>query len=401
MSWNGSSLSAAFGDDLPVDNHTVGLRAKDNAGNWSAVTTTTLTVQDTSPPIISHVLSAQPNGNGWYRSPFTITWNISDNESPITSSTGCDVTTVNSNTPASGTTYTCTATSAGGTSSDAVTVKYDATPPTLGAANWSANPLNVGSNTTLTQPASDSLSGIDYSEYYVDTDPGQGNATSLSLVNGNLSATFGSNLSLGTHTVGIRTRDKAGNWTTKIEQLIVRDVTPPTVGHILSLQPNVNGWYKTDVVIDWQATDPPPSSGTPSDPPNTTASTQGANVTYTSAQSCDPAGNCATGSVQLSIDKTIPTVSNPMAPAVKFRNQTATVSATATDALSGVWNGEFYLDTDPGQGNGTAMTLSGSTISGTIGTNVASGMHTIFIRSRDRAGNWSTTVSRTIFVLPI
>lgn len=167
------------------------------------------------------------------------------------------------------------------------------------------------------------------------------------------------------------------------------DEAPPTVIGVPDRPANGNGWYDGDVVIDWQATDPAPSSGSPSDPPNTTASQEGTHV-YTSAPSCDPAGNCATGSLALSIDKTDPTVGIPaLSPNPKAIGETADVSAAVADNLSGVVAGEYYLDSDPGEGNGSTMSLSGGSLSATIGTNLATGVYRLCVRARDAADNWS------------
>ena len=183
------------------------------------------------------------------------------------------------------------------------------------------------------------------------------------------------------------------------EQII--DTTPPVVTGLPDRSANSYGWYNADVVIDWSSVDPLPSSGTPTDPTNTIANIEGANILYASGQSCDPGANCATGSLPLSIDKTNPTIVNTSTnPIIKRSGNIAAITAMASDALSGVAGGEFFIDIDPGQGNGTAMTASGSTISGTIGTNIPTGVHNLFIRSQDKAGNWSGTVSRRLIVRP-
>jgi hypothetical protein len=85
---------------------------------------------DTTPPVITKVVTpASPNGNnGWYKSPVSVDWTVSDPESAISSQNGCDDFTINSDQLEQ--TYTCTATSAGGTSSDSVTLKVDVTKPT-------------------------------------------------------------------------------------------------------------------------------------------------------------------------------------------------------------------------------------------------------------------------------
>jgi hypothetical protein len=85
---------------------------------------------DTTAPVITKVVTpASPDGNnGWYKSPVSVDWTVSDPESAISSQNGCGDFTINSDQLEQ--TYTCTATSAGGTSSDSVTLKVDVTKPT-------------------------------------------------------------------------------------------------------------------------------------------------------------------------------------------------------------------------------------------------------------------------------
>ena len=67
--------------------------------------------------------------NGWYRSDVATSWSVSDPESAITGTAGCQPTTLASDT--AGTALTCTATSAGqgGPGSATVTLRRDTTPP--------------------------------------------------------------------------------------------------------------------------------------------------------------------------------------------------------------------------------------------------------------------------------
>src|SRR5690606_25930771 len=67
--------------------------------------------------------------NGWYVGDVTVTWIVTDDESAVTTTTGCDLTTVDADT--SGETLACEATSEGGTASGSVTVMRDATPPVV------------------------------------------------------------------------------------------------------------------------------------------------------------------------------------------------------------------------------------------------------------------------------
>ncbi len=84
---------------------------------------------DTTPPVVTPHVTGPLGSNGWYTGDVTVTWAVSDPESPILSSSGCDATAIRADT--AGTTLTCTATSAGGTASQSVTIRRDATPPAV------------------------------------------------------------------------------------------------------------------------------------------------------------------------------------------------------------------------------------------------------------------------------
>ncbi|MGH3078234.1 MAG: PxKF domain-containing protein [Gaiellaceae bacterium] len=120
---------------------------------------------DTTPPVITPDVSGTLGDNGWYVSDVTVSWNVVDDESAISSSSGCGPTTINADT--TGTTLTCTATSAGGTASDSVTIKRDATAPTV-VLDPSADSCSVPGNNgwcrgeqTAGFTASDATSGLD------------------------------------------------------------------------------------------------------------------------------------------------------------------------------------------------------------------------------------------------
>jgi hypothetical protein len=143
-------------------------------------------------------------------------------------------------------------------------------------------------------------------------------------------------------------------------------LTPPVVTGVPDRAPNGAGWYRAPVTIDWQATD---DSGSPTDPPDTVASTQGFGVAYTSGPSCDPSYNCATGSISLSIDSVGPSLAPTISPATILLYGTATATPHATDATSDVAS----------QSCGSPDTSS-------------AGAHTLSCTATDNAGN-STTVN--------
>ena len=88
---------------------------------------------DATPPVVTPQIAGTLGSNGWYTSDVHVSWLVIDPESAISSSSGCGPSSVTSDT--AGISFTCTATSAGGTTSASVSVRRDATPPVLMATN--------------------------------------------------------------------------------------------------------------------------------------------------------------------------------------------------------------------------------------------------------------------------
>ena len=108
--------------------------------------------------------------------------------------------------------------------------RRDTTPPTLASASLSANPVPAGSTVKLSVAASSDATAA---EFFVD---GQDNGAGLNLpLDGAagtfVSGAFGSNLSVGTHTLGVRVGDEAQNWSAvRSVQLVVGAPRPFLVG---------------------------------------------------------------------------------------------------------------------------------------------------------------------------
>lgn len=115
------------------------------------------------------------------------------------------------------------------------------------------------------------------------------------------------------------------------------------------------------------------------------------------------------------VDKQAP-VSAITAPGLGFAtntigqtNQTFTLTATAAEpspSPSGVVAMEWYQNPAPAPGSGTPMTLSTSVPVATYSNAIdfvalgwVPGNHTVFVRSKDAAGNWSLPVSRVVNVV--
>lgn len=119
------------------------------------------------------------------------------------------------------------------------------------------------------------------------------------------------------------------------------------------------------------------------------------NYTYTVTASNGSITSEQSSHVVVQYDATNPTATNgKISGWLSLIGAKPTITANVSDNLSGVIGGEYFTDVDPGQGNGTPMTYDSST--GKIKAVVpivgqSSGLHTIYMRSKDAAGNWSTT----------
>ena len=156
-------VEATAEDGDLIDTATVGektfmITATDSAGNISMVTHN-YEVVDGTPPSISASVTGTLGTNGWYTSDVVITWTIIDDESPVTSSTGCEVQTISTDT--SGQTVTCEATSGGGTTSESVTIQKDMTPPIVNLVQpTNGATFTLGQEVLAMWTAEDATSGL-------------------------------------------------------------------------------------------------------------------------------------------------------------------------------------------------------------------------------------------------
>lgn len=137
------------------------------------------------------------------------------------------------------------------------------------------------------------------------------------------------------------TGDANGTYDVFVHELGAADHSAPVVTGTPDRAPNADNWYNGPVTVTWTSVDPAPSSGTPTIPPPTVAATEGKDVTYTSAPSCDLATNCAAGTIKLSIDLTPPAIAasqnSPNTPNVgNWYSNDVLVGFACTDSLSGV-----------------------------------------------------------------
>ncbi|MBI3609850.1 MAG: FG-GAP repeat protein [Nitrospirae bacterium] len=160
--------------------------------------------------------------------------------------------------------------------------------------------------------------------------------------------TFEITLEAGTYSIGLTVEDVRDPNTTQVPppvwsssdpasmQIVVRDTTPPTPTSSQIPLPNANGWNNTDVTVNFTATDT--ISTASCTPASVIVSTEGANQSV--GTTCtDAAGNSATATHPVNIDKTPSTVTfgsiTPAPNAAGWNNTNVTIAFTAADSLSG------------------------------------------------------------------
>ncbi len=336
----------------------------------------------------------------------------------------------------------------------------DAAGPTTRSPSLTPSLTNgAGSATSAVHATADDAatggSNITAAEYFIDTVGTDGSGASLTVnlaapiasLDGTIPASVLNALTEGTHLVSIHSQDAAGNWGTPATIILVIDKTAPsTVGISVAPTPNngtlaFNGGTPAvrvtvatisdpivatvnsnisaaEVFLDTvgangsgivvRATDglynSPSEAGYADIPLATVAQlANGDHTIYVHAK--DAAGNWGVAATTtLVIDKVKPTVSAVAAtPNPTLGSRSVTLAGQATDTLTSVNRAEWFTGADPGAGNGTPMTVSGTGPWNLTSTAIdvgswSEGTYTLTVRARDAAGNWSANVSTTIQV---
>jgi len=140
-------------------------------------------------------------------------------------------------------------------------------------------------------------------------------------------------------------------------QVVGIDEDLPIIEAVLSQQPNAGGWHNQDVTVTFTCNDTTSGISFCSDP--VTVSTEGGNQVITGT-AIDNAGNSASTSISINLDKTPPTLNmdiNPLPNAAGWNNSDTTVSFIASDALSGINNVTSPITVT---GEGVGQNISGS-----------------------------------------
>lgn len=226
------------------------------------------------------------------------------------------------------------------------------------------------------------LSVINKAEYFYDTDPGFGNGTDIPVVTStNISSlTFNANtasLTNGIHTMYVRTRDSLGQWgeTNKFNFAKVQSLgtNPNSVVNITKAE----YFYDTDPGFN-NGTDIPVVAATNISSlvfnANVTSLTNGVHTLYVRTKDAD--GKWAVVN-RLAFAKVQSLATNPF----------------TTSNISRI---EYFVDTDPGFGNGISVPYTAGLDVSNVSFNVdmtylANTNHHLFIRTKDAQGKWSIT----------
>jgi len=157
-----SAVTGPYASD-GIGEQTASCSYTDDGGLIASASETYGIVDATAPTIGSTISPTNPDGdNGWYKSDITLRWTVTEPESPDSlHTTGCvdqDITTDQAET-----TYSCSASSAGGTTGPVdVAIKRDATNPTIsGSASPDANAFGWNNGpVTVSYSCGDNLSGV-------------------------------------------------------------------------------------------------------------------------------------------------------------------------------------------------------------------------------------------------
>ena len=362
-----TSIAPAVLSGLATGAHTIGVRAQDVAGNWSAFVTAGFTI-DTAGPSVSG-LSVTPNSVSAGTASVAITASASDVASGNSNITAAEYYVIASG----GTPPAAGSGSAIGGVFNAPTASLSATIATASLTNGSyaigvrardaAGNWGVATTAPLTITAPDTVGPTTSA---ASLSPGLTNSAAVAIAASDV-ASGNSNIAAAEYFIG-------------------------TVG--------ANG-SGTALSVSAVA----PSASLTGSIPAAAVGALAAGVNTVSIHSRDAAGNWgAFTTATLTIDRTGPVVTGvTVTPAsVVLGTASVAITASASDA-NGVVAAEYYIiptgGTAPAAGSGTAFSGSFTSLSATVNTGgLAVGSYSVGVRARDAAGNWGSDANAALTV---
>ena len=331
--------------------------AKDLAGN-STSTKAVVSIDKTAPTLRG--VPQETTSGGWHTGDVTVDWTCQDvGGSGVVS---CPAPTKITGEGSALTSTTTIVDVAGNetTATSSPAVKIDRTAPVTSAlapAGWT----NTDAAVTLT--GTDGGSGIDATFYKV---------------NGGDTRTYADGIAFaqeGVHSLEFWSVDKAGHEEKHTTIEVKVDKTAPTIRHTLSPEPNLHGWNKTDVTVSFLCDDT--RSGIASCSADEVIIAEGRNQ-QVEGRATDNAGNAASRTATVSVDKTDPTISattDRAANDADWYNDDVVVGFTCDDqvGLSGV--DMCPAPVTVGAGKGQSVSRSTSDVAGNTASAGVSGIN--------------------------
>jgi hypothetical protein len=191
-------------------------------------------IADPTPPVITADVSGTQGLNPWYVSDVRVRWIVTDPESDIAETSGCDTRTFRQDT--TGTPVTCSATNGVGMSiSSTFTTRLDKTPPAASAAL--ERPPDFAE--WYTRAVSATFAGSDQTSGILDCSP---------------PLTYGGPDTAAGQVTG-RCRDRAGNQTPVSVPLKYDATAPEVTGGVAARRPDRYGWYNRPVRVVFAGAD--------------------------------------------------------------------------------------------------------------------------------------------------
>lgn len=319
----------------------------------------------------------------------------------------------------------------------------DVAAPAVSSVVLTPNPATTATaSIALSAVASDALTGgsaITAAEYTLDG----GLPVAMTVVpngtDGTLSSTIPGNLIIGNHTVTVRARDAAGNWSATVSTPLVvtspvDSVAPVTTSvagvpnlavnavrvtasvsdaatggsNITAAEGYLDGLTTPVVFLAVDGTFTSPTEIVYGDFPLGSLTT-GSHLFRVRGR--DAAGNwSALAQTTVVVERTAPTVGVVAVNPAVTNASTVSVTAPASDVATGnsaIVGGELFVDTVGAFGAGMPMSVTlpaapNSTLTGSIGgailSTLGAGTHTVHVRALDAFGNWSATASSTFTI---
>jgi hypothetical protein len=329
-------------------------------------------VVDDSAPVIQRTIDPDREETGWYRGDVSIDYTVFDNQSPSSLTIGADCVPVRVTQDTALSTFTCTATSAGGTRTVTTNIRRDATPPVVSPVTTVSGGGTVVDG-WYTAPVDVTFAATD--------------ETSRFLVDERVVLTATQTLrTTGDGELEVRSpafTDRAGNSSAvgAAVRTVKVDTTapaPPTAS--LSTPANTAGWHREPVTVSFTgAGDQGSGVATCTAPVTVAAETAAQTVSGTCTDRAGHTG--AATQVTVRLDQGAPVVTSAVVPTAGGSNgwhtRDAVVDFTATDALSGLVTATAQVTSS---GEGAAVEVRSPAFTDRAGNTTPAGVVTTTVK---------------------